>query len=156
MTPGDVARVLAACMNFDGRQMPEGRDEARQFTMAWFTVIGDLALEDALEAVRRHYMTSTKWAMPANIREGVKQLHRERERDRPNELRALPSRFEEDGDRDARLDRGVSGARSAMQAVFEAMARRNGSPQALSALEELRQITAQQQQADVDEREENQ
>jgi hypothetical protein len=147
VTPGDAARVLASCMMFDGREMPKDEDMARDFAMAWYSVIGDLELRDALEAVRRHYMTSRKWAMPADIRDGVRQLRKERERDQPNELRALPSRFEQDVDREARLGKGVSQARTAMEKVFEAMALRNGSPAAKSALEELREITAQKHQA---------
>ena len=148
MKPGDAARVLASCMMFDGRQMPEDPDMARDLALAWFSVIGDLELSDALEAVRRHYMNSRKWAMPADIREGVAELRKERSRalEKPNELRALPSKFEEDVSRHVRAQRGADGARSALEAVFEAMALKNGSPAARSALEELRQIAARREQ----------
>lgn len=146
MTPGDAARVLASCMFFDGRQMPEDKQLRRDFTLAWFTVIGDLELDEALEAVRRHYMTSRKWAMPVDIRDGVAALRKERrELEQPeHEIRALPSKFEKDVTKAAGVKRGMSEARTALERVFETMARRDGSPAALNALEELRQITARQ------------
>jgi hypothetical protein len=146
--PGDAARVLASCMMFDGRQMPEDPDMAKDMALAWYSVIGDLELVDALEAVRRHYMASRKWAMPADIREGVAALKKERSQalEQPNELRALPSRFEQDVDRHVRAKRGADSARSALHSVFEVMALKNGSPAAMNALEELRRITAQQKQ----------
>lgn len=153
MTPGDAARVLASCMMFDGRQMPEDQDMARDFAMAWYSVIGDLELRDALEAVRQHYMVSRKWAMPADIRDGVAALRKQRQEleKPPHEIRALPSKFEQDVGKAARVQRGVGEARSALERVFEAMATKNGSPAAMGALEELRQITAQQQESDEDE-----
>ena len=146
MTPGDAARVLASCMMFDGRQMPEDPDMARDFAMAWFSVIGDLVLRDALEAVRRHYMVSRKWAMPVDIREGVAALKKELQRlnPEPHEIRQLPSKFEQDVEKRARIGKGISTARNALEQVFEAMALRDGSPAARNALEELREITAQQ------------
>lgn len=148
MTPGDAARVLASCMMFDGRQMPEDQEMARDFTMAWYSVIGDLELREALEAVRRHYMTSRKWAMPVDIRDGVAAIRKERRalETPPHEIRALPSKFEQDVGQAARVKRGMGEARTALERVFEAMALRDGSPAARSALEELRQITAQREQ----------
>jgi hypothetical protein len=147
--PGDAARVLASCMMFDGRQMPEDRDQARDLTLAWFSVIGDLELTDALEAVRRHYMTTRKWAMPVDIRDGVKAIRQERLalEGEPHEIRSLPSPFEKDVDRQARLKAGMGEARGALQQVFQAMALRSGSPAAKSALEELRELTAKAKQA---------
>lgn len=142
MSPGDAARVLAYCMMFDGREMPKDPEMAKEFVMAWYSVIGDLDLPDALEAVRRHYMISSKWAMPVNVRDGAAQIRRERRAALPpHEIRSLPSRFEKDVDKAARVQRGIGPARSALEKVFEAMAKKNGSPAALSALEELKEIT---------------
>lgn len=150
MKPGDAARVLAACMMFDGRQMPEDPGLAKDLALAWFSVIGDLEVAEALEAVRRHYMVSRKWAMPVDIREGVQALHRERERLSPNphEIRSLPSPFEKDVDKAAKAERGASHARNALQQVFEAMALKDGSPAARSAVEEMRQLIANKTKSD--------
>jgi hypothetical protein len=148
VTPGDAARVLAACMMFDGRSMPEEDDMADQLSLAWYTVIGDLERDEAIEAVRRHYMISRKWAMPVDIRDGVAAIRKERQAVRPpHEIRALPSKFEKDVDKAAGVKRGISEARTALERVFETMALRDGSPAAMTALEELRQITAQREQA---------
>jgi hypothetical protein len=147
VTPGDASRVLAACMMFDGREMP--KDEAMEETliMSWYSVIGDLSLSDALEAVRRHYRVSTKWAMPAHIHEQVAQIRKERRAAQPpHEVRALPSKFEKDVTKAAGVTRGIGEARTALEQVFEAMALSNGSPAAKNALEQLREITAQREQ----------
>lgn len=144
MKPGDAARVLAACMMFDGRQMPDDRDLAKDLALAWFSVIGDLEVADALEAVRRHYMVSRKWAMPVDIRDGVRAIHQEAARLSPevHEVRQLPSRFEKDVDKTARTERGIGQARTALQQVFEAMALRDGGEAAKSAVEEMRELIA--------------
>ena len=140
MTPADAARVLAACALFDNRKV-QG-EEGKQLAKAWFAVIGDLALEDALEAVRRHYRDSTEWMMPAHVRRGVRAINEERRRNQPHEVRALPSAFEQSVDRQVRKDNGIGAARSALVQVFEVMATRSGSPAAMAALEELRERTA--------------
>jgi hypothetical protein len=137
-------------MMFDGRQMPDDRELAKDLALAWFSVIGDLDVPDALEAVRRHYMTSRKWAMPVDIREGVRAIRQERARLAPqvHEIRELPSPFEKDVDKAARTERGAGQARTALQQVFEAMAKKNGSQAARSAVEEMRELIANKTESD--------
>ena len=74
MNAEGVVRVLAKMALYDRRTSGEGE------IMAWLEVIGDLDLEDALEAVGAHYRTSTDWLMPATLREGVRAIEQERRR----------------------------------------------------------------------------
>ena len=135
MTPGDVARVLSACALYDYRKIDEA-DAA-----AWFRVIGDLDVDDALEAVARHYQESTDRAMPAHIRRGVKAVREERARRQPHEVRALPSRFEDDMNRQVRLQRGAATVREVVLPIAQHLAAQREALPA-SAVEELRAITA--------------
>lgn len=134
MTPGDAARVLGACALYDNRTV--GAADAA----AWFQVIGDLDAKDAIEAVTRHYAESTDRIMPAHIRRGVKAIQDER---RPPEIapaRGLPSRFEEDINREVRMKRGGAGVREIIGPLVERIAR--DRPELPTAVEELRAITA--------------
>lgn len=139
MTPGDAARVLAACATFDNRKVrgPEGE----QLAEAWFSVIGDLDFLDAIEAVRRHYRDSAEWMMPVHVRRGVAAIKAERRQKQPAPARAIPSRFEKDPEKAARAKRGAEIPRTALAAVFEKIALESGSPAARSAVEELRAST---------------
>jgi hypothetical protein len=47
--------------------------------IAWQSVLPDVELADAEEAVRRHYAEHTEYLMPAHIRRLVRDIHTERE-----------------------------------------------------------------------------
>lgn len=135
MTPGDSARVLAACAIYDNRTVSV-TDAA-----AWFKVIGDLPVEDALEAVARHYAESTERIMPAHVRRIVREMREERARAVPHEARALPSRFEDDLGRELRATQGAATVREALMPVLEHLSSKRPELES-SAIEELRAITA--------------
>jgi hypothetical protein len=61
MTPAEMARLLGFASTFDGRKVT---DETVQ---AWLLVVGDIGMDVAVEAVRTHYKTQTRWVMPADI-----------------------------------------------------------------------------------------
>ena len=135
MSPGDVARLLAACAMYDYRAV-EAEDAE-----AWFPLIGDLDFEDAMESVRRHYQSLTDRMMPAHVRQGVKAIREERRRREPSEALQLPSRFEEDMGRQVRLERGAASARQVLGPLLEHLAEKSGRAAAVTALDELRAIT---------------
>lgn len=62
MTPADTAKLLTLIGGYDGRTFDE--INAR----AWTVALQEHNLDDAAEAVHRHYRNSPKWAMPADIR----------------------------------------------------------------------------------------
>lgn len=135
MTPGDAARVLGACALYDNRTV--GVADAA----AWHKVIGDLDVADALEAVARHYAESTDRIMPAHVRRGVKQIREERRRvSERSEVLALPSRFEDDMDRQVRMKRGAASARQVLAPLVAHLAERSGR-ELPSAMEQLRELT---------------
>jgi hypothetical protein len=137
VTPGEVSRLLAACAMFDFRTVEEPDAEA------WHLVIGDLDYEEAMEAVRRHYADSTDRMMPAHIRQGVKALRQARRRQEPHPIRELPSRFERDMGEQVRVARGAATVRDVLGPVLEHIARQSaGQPAAVSAIDQLRAITA--------------
>jgi hypothetical protein len=72
MTPGDVARVLAAAAGRDNRTIGDSD------VLAWHQDIGDLNFGDALEAVSLHYRETTDRLMPAHVRRLAHQLARAR------------------------------------------------------------------------------
>jgi hypothetical protein len=102
MTPGDTARLLAACAMYDFRTV-EAADAA-----AWHHVVGDLDYDDAMESVRRHYQSSTDRMMPAHVRQGVRAIREERDRLTKSPALELPSPFEDDEDRTDRARRGAA------------------------------------------------
>lgn len=140
MTPGDAARVLAACALFDNRKVTDDEDGVR-LVRAWFSVIGDLPLEDALEAVRRHYRDSTDWCMPKHVRAGARAIAAERARARPSAERQLPSGFEQDVTRAVHMRRGAAGVREVLGPLLERLAAKSDSDKAPDALDALRAIT---------------
>src|SRR5688572_30985013 len=101
MTPADVARVLASAAAFDRRTVGEF-DVA-----AWHKVIGHLPLADAIEAVARHYGNTRQWIMPSDVIQNALALRNERASKNPHPVRELPSRFEQDQDRDVRIVDGI-------------------------------------------------
>jgi hypothetical protein len=62
MTPADTAKLLVLVGGYDNRTFDE------MSARAWSVALQEFALEDAVEAVHRHYRWSPKWAMPADIR----------------------------------------------------------------------------------------
>jgi hypothetical protein len=74
MTPAEAARVLAKAAAFDQRTV--GRADA----MAWAEALEDVAPDDALAAVARHYRDSTDRIMPAHVNRITDEIARERRR----------------------------------------------------------------------------
>jgi len=125
--------VLAKCAAYDGRTIGEAD------AMAWREVLHDIELIDALTAVTRHHRESTDWAMPAHVRRhalAIRDERRRRDRTR-NEALALPSRFEADEQRDARIAARIAACRAAIRKPSHA-APATDEP---SALDVLRDIT---------------
>lgn len=111
---GALLKVLAA---YDGRNVGEAD------LMVWGRQMADVEYADAVEAAHQHYAESREWARPSDIRHLAQGFYNRRHRrldvprpgcvePDPNERRrlvqaedgllALPSRYEDDGDRDAR------------------------------------------------------
>jgi hypothetical protein len=108
--------------------------------MAWHHVIGDLDFDDAMEAVRRHYQAQTDRMMPAHVRQGVKAIREERRRMEPSEALGLPSVFEEDMNRQVRMEHGAAHVRDVLAKLGTHLQEK--SPPPLSAMDQLREITA--------------
>lgn len=72
MNLSETARLLATIAAFNNRTVGE------HDVMAWQSVLSDVALADAEEAVRRHFAESTDWMMPAHVRHLVRDIARER------------------------------------------------------------------------------
>lgn len=109
MNHSEVAKLLALAAGRDQRTVGETD------VLAWHEDIGDLDFEEAREALRRHFRESTERLMPAHIRRGVRVVREERRRlEAKAPARELPSRFETDDERDARLRRGAAKVRAAL------------------------------------------
>jgi hypothetical protein len=125
MTHGDVARILAAAAARDSRSVGDAD------ILAWHEDIGDLAFTDALEAVSAHYRESTDRIMPAHVRQLAKRIRDERRRvEQHHEVRALPSRFEDDVTRNLRVKEGVAQCRDVLSAVMARLEAARGDDQA--------------------------
>jgi hypothetical protein len=134
MTPGEVARLLAAAAMFDYRKIEKADAQA------WHFVLGDLDFDDAMEALRRHYAESTERLMPAHVRHGVRAIRDERRRQQPSEVRALPSRFEDDADRSERARRGSAQVHEVLAELSRRMQAR-GEHVPGDAMQRLRELT---------------
>lgn len=82
MTPGDVARVLAAAAARDNRTIGDAD------VLAWHQDIGDLDYPLALLAVSRHYRQTRERIMPCDVRQHVAELADEQRRERLREQAA--------------------------------------------------------------------
>lgn len=71
MKPSEVAELLTFAAAFDRRTV--GKADA----LAWHTVLGDLDLEQARQAVADHYANSRDWIMPSDIRQRVRRARAE-------------------------------------------------------------------------------
>jgi hypothetical protein len=141
MTPDEVANVLAKCAAYDQRTV------GRMDIAAWAEALADVELVDALPAVTGHYRSTTRRAMPADIRERAAE-HRDMRRRAENRtpLASLPPGVHEtDAERDARIAAGVARARSVLKprligathpTVAEAMERRRAAEAAHRAEQE--------------------
>lgn len=89
MTPDETALVLTKASAFDQRTIGESD------VMAWHSVLGDIPIGDALEAVSNHYRESTSRLWPADVRRLAAEIdHKRRGRARAAQLApppALPS-----------------------------------------------------------------
>lgn len=102
MTPADMAEVLAVIRVYDDRQV--GVTDIA----AWHAAVGHLDKDDAIKAVARHYAEHRERIMPADVSKGVREIRVERGRERRSDALALPSRWEIDEVRDARVRAGVA------------------------------------------------
>jgi hypothetical protein len=132
----EVVLLLTLAATFDYRKTGDADIEA------WYLALDDLDLDDAKTAVVQHYRNTTDRLMPAHVRQGVKAIRAERTRHEPHEIRSLPSRFEDDMGRQVRIERGAASARQVLAPLIEHLAARSDAAPAMSALDELRAITA--------------
>lgn len=100
MNRAEVATLLALAAARDRRTVGQA-DVA-----AWFEDLCDLQFADAKEALGEHFRESMDWLMPAHIRARARVI-RDRRRN-PAEIRELPSRFEPDEERAARVRAGIA------------------------------------------------
>jgi hypothetical protein len=73
MTKTETAQLLTLVAAFDRRTIGDADVEA------WHLIVADLEPNDCMEAVRSHYMTETRWLMPADVRTFAKNAERRRE-----------------------------------------------------------------------------
>ena len=73
MTKANTAHLLALITAFDRRTTGEADVEA------WHLIVADLEPDDCMQAVREHYMTETRWLMPADVRTRALAAARRRE-----------------------------------------------------------------------------
>lgn len=113
----EVAALLKVLAAYDGRNVGEAD------LMVWGRQMADIEFADAAEAAHQHYGETRDWAMPVDIRRTAQRLRNVRNRrpevvapgcvePDPSERRrlgrgdagplALPSRAEDDGERDRR------------------------------------------------------
>lgn len=66
----------------------DGRTVSQATARVWAEDLAYVALPDAVEAAKRHYMASDKWLMPAHVIEGARAIKAEQVRE-ARRLRAL-------------------------------------------------------------------
>lgn len=124
MTPAEVARVLTKASAFDQRTIGETD------VLAWHEVIGRHEAADALAAVTRHYTETRERLMPADLMRHMKAIREERRRaEQASAPLALPSRFEDDEERDLRVKEGVAHCKDVLKPVFDMLAARREARQ---------------------------
>lgn len=69
----ETGHLLAMIQTFDRRTVGETD------IVSWQSLLTDVDLADAQEAVRRHFAESTDWLMPAHLRRAVRDIERERD-----------------------------------------------------------------------------
>lgn len=107
MTPADTAEVLNAIAHFDGRTITP------PVVAAWHAVIGEYDRADALRAVLNHQRTSTERMMPAHLVREIVRVRNDRADAKHHEIRQIPSRFEDDPERQQRIAENLERIRHA-------------------------------------------
>lgn len=74
MNVKEAALVLAKCQAYDRRTV--GVADVK----AWWEVLHDVDVTDALDAVTRHYRDRREWIMPSDVRHLAAEIDRERRR----------------------------------------------------------------------------
>jgi hypothetical protein len=69
----EIGALLAKAAGYDNRTIGQGN------ILAWHEAIGDLRLDDCLQAVTLHHRTSTEYLMPVHIRRHAAEVRRERQ-----------------------------------------------------------------------------
>ena len=83
MTPDETALVLTKAAAFDQRTIGEAD------VMAWYSVLEDVPVDDALQAVSDHYRESTSRLWPADVRRLAAEIdHKRRGAERQRQLEA--------------------------------------------------------------------
>lgn len=120
MNPADVARVLTKASAFDQRTIGEAD------VMAWHEILGRVELADGLDAVRRHYTASSDRIMPADVLRLARVARDDRRRLEgvKSEALALPSRYQDDIERDLRLERGLATCAEVLAPLLAELTRR--------------------------------
>jgi hypothetical protein len=77
MNLGETIDLLSVVAAFDRRTVGEAD------AMAWHAVLGDLNFKDSRAAVYAHYRESREWIMPADIRQRVAAIRKQRIDDAP-------------------------------------------------------------------------
>lgn len=72
MTRSEVATLLGICAAYDNRTVGD------MDVQAWHAVIGDLPFEDSRTAVLQHYAETRERIMPADVRQRVQAMRRDR------------------------------------------------------------------------------
>jgi len=109
MTRSEIALLLGAMAARDQRTVGETD------VLAWHEDIGDLEFDEARQAVSRHYRDSVERIKPAHVRQHVKVIRAERRA--AAEVRELPSRYENDGERDQRTARNKAKISEVLQQI---------------------------------------
>ncbi|WP_018908771.1 hypothetical protein [Salinispora arenicola] len=132
MNKAETALILAAAAARDLRTVGDAD------VLAWHEDLGDITYPEAREALRRHYRDSTDRIMPAHIRHHTRTIRDEHRRQVAHQVRALPSRYEDDTTRDARAARGAELCRQAIAAALGGTADEE-PPAPLTPSDEIRQ-----------------
>lgn len=74
MTPAEAQVLLTMASSVDNRKIDETGDTAK----AWAAMLEDIRFEDARDALKEHFMTSTEYLMPVMIRTAVKRMRAKR------------------------------------------------------------------------------
>lgn len=112
MKKSEAALILAAAAARDLRTVGETD------VLAWHEDLEDITYPEAREALKRYYRDHTDRIMPAHIRGLVRIIRDEQRRQTGHEVRALPSRFEDDETRDQRVASGAEMCRQALAAAL--------------------------------------
>jgi hypothetical protein len=109
MTRSEIALLLGAMAARDQRTIGDTD------VLAWHEDIGDLGFDEARQAVSRHYRESVERIKPAHVRQHVKVIRAEQRA--AAEVRELPSRYEDDTERDQRIARNKAKISEVLQQI---------------------------------------